>query len=180
MVLTGGGDIDPNQYGNPGVSDYCSDIDAKRDSLDLLMINTSFERDVPLLGVCRGMQMMNVAGGGTLIADLPAMKESYIHQQRIGDMEHDVYVVSGSQLHSISGCLATIVNSNHHQAIDELAQGYEIMALAPDSIIESMWWSDTTSHSYALGVMWHPERLEKNNKLAGNIAQSFIDAIQQD
>ena len=178
IVLTGGGDMDPANYGREDTLDICSGIDPRRDSLDMLLVNIAFDNNIPILGVCRGMQVMNVNRGGTLFTDLPAEKQSYIHKKRVGDMEHDVYVTNGEKLHEISKCLATIVNSNHHQAIDQLADGFSIQALAPDSVIEAIWWDDLASQSFALGVMWHPERLDSRNNLSGNIAKSFIDALQ--
>ena len=174
FVLTGGCDVDPTMYGKAEEVVRCGKLDSRRDSLELLMVNRSFELNTPILGVCRGLQMMNVAAGGNLIIDLPSDRSTLIHQKEGRDVTHEVLVDSTKYFHEMTNCLASMVTSNHHQAIGRLGAGYEIQAYSPDSIIEAIWYSDTTAHPFALGVQWHPERMPQRDPLAGNIARAFL------
>ena len=176
-LLTGGCDVNPALHGHAGEEERCGKLDPRRDSLEILMIGRSFEFRKPLLGVCRGLQIMNVQGGGDLIIDLPSDRNTTIHRGSDGEVSHEVIVDSTKYLFEISDCLATMVVSHHHQAIGQLAEGYEVLAYSPDSIIEAFHFADTTVHPFALGVQYHPERMSQRNPLAGNVAREFLKHV---
>ncbi len=177
MILTGGKDVHPSRHGKDSAIAKCGPIDLYRDSLELALVEHSFERKIPLFGGCRGMQLLNVAKGGSLIIDIPSEIESTLHQQENGDALHTVYCHRwlAEILQQDSG----VVNSTHHQAIDVLADGFKVMAYASDSIIEAFYWEDKTVHPFILGVQWHPERLEREDPMSGNLAKNFLENIRQ-
>ncbi|NNE54692.1 MAG: C26 family cysteine hydrolase domain-containing family, partial [Flavobacteriales bacterium] len=127
----------------------------------------------------RGMQMMNVEAGGDLIIDLPSQMNTTIHQQEKGDAMHEVKIIPQSRLYEWVGCLATVVNSNHHQALGRIGEGYQVVAFAPDSTVEAIVWSDTITHPFAVGVQWHPERMIRRNPLASKLGGAFLQQVDQ-
>lgn len=177
LILTGGTDIHPSYHGKDSALAQCGTIDAYRDSLELALVEHSFKRKIPTLGGCRGMQLLNVAKGGSLIIDIPTEVGSNLHQQEEGDAYH--LVNNHPWLANILEGDSGRVNSNHHQAIDDLAVGFKVLAYAPDSIIESFYWEDTESHPFVLGVQWHPERMERNDPMAANVARVFLNNLNQ-
>ena len=177
LILTGGTDIHPSFHGKDSAVAQCGTIDEYRDSLELALVEHSFIRKLPTLGGCRGMQLLNVAKGGSLIIDIPSEIGSNLHQQEEGDAYH--MVNNHPWLADILAKDSAEVNSNHHQAIDDLAQGFKIMSYAPDSIIESFYWEDTKTHPFVLGVQWHPERMERTDPMAANVARVFLKNLRQ-
>ena len=177
LILTGGTDIHPSYHGKDSAVAQCGTIDQYRDSLELALVAHSFERKIPTLGGCRGMQLLNVAKGGSLIIDIPSERGSTLHQQEKGDAHHMIYC--HPWLSRIVELDSAEVNSNHHQAIDQLADGFEIMAYAQDSIIESFYWTNKETHPFILGVQWHPERMEREDPLAANVARIFIKNLNR-
>lgn len=177
MILTGGKDIHPSYHGKDSAVAQCGPIDAYRDSLELALVKHSYEERISIFGGCRGMQLLNVAKGGSLIIDIPSEEGSTLHQQEEGDAYHMVYC--HSWLANILEKDSSEVNSNHHQAIDELADGFKVLAYAHDSIIESFYWEDKTVHPFVLGVQWHPERMERHDPMAANLARVFLKNLEQ-
>lgn len=177
MILTGGKDLQPSLFGKDSMILQCGPVDPYRDSLELALVAHSFERGIPLFGGCRGMQLLNVAKGGSLIIDIPTERSSQIHQQEQGDAHHMVYC--HPWLARILERDSAEVNSNHHQAIDSLANGFKVMALAKDSIIEAFYWEDISEHPFVLGVQWHPERMERDGPMAANLARIFLKNLNQ-
>ena len=175
MLLTGGKDIHPSLHGKDSAVVQCGPIDAYRDSLELALVEHSFHKKIPLLGGCRGMQLLNVAKGGSLIIDIPSAIGSTLHQQEKGDAYHMVYC--HPWLSNILDSDSAEVNSNHHQAIDVLANGFKVLAYAQDSVIESFHWEDKNTHPFILGVQWHPERMEREDPMAANVARFFLDNL---
>lgn len=178
VILTGGTDIHPSFHGKDTAVAQCGTIDKYRDSLELALVEHSFELKLPTLGGCRGMQLLNVAKGGSLIIDIPTERNSSIHQQENGDAHHMVYC--HPWLVKILERDSAEVNSNHHQAIDSLAVGFKIMAMAKDSIIEAFYWEDKAIHPFILGVQWHPERMDRDDPMAANVARIFLDNLRSD
>ena len=137
LVLAGGTDIEPGLYGQPK-HDKTQDPDVGRDERELKLIREAVDRDLPLFAICRGLQMLNVALGGTLVQDLPNASE---HMRRTPDPSeriHDVMVADGSQLSELIGGGLHPVNSRHHQAIDELAPELRAVAKSPgDNVVEA-------------------------------------------
>jgi len=179
LVLSGGTDIDPELYERPDERERCRNIDRGRDKLELALIQRARLIDIPMVAVCRGMQLLNVFLGGTLIVDVPSDKPDALnHQQEEGDAMHPVTIVPQSLLHRSAGVLEETINSAHHQAIDKLSWYLKATAQAPDGIIEAFEWSDQAEKAFLLAVQWHPERLPFKNPLSGKLAQAFVEAAR--
>lgn len=164
VMLSGGDDIQPKVYWEDvpeGLAATSKDHDATRDLFELLLISETFRQRKPLLAICRGHQMVNVALGGTLIVDIPSQAPSEIRHARMDlkdKVAHPIGVEEGTMLRSIFGKGELGVNSTHHQAIDKLAPGLKISAKAADGIVESCELCEPLL-PYFLGVQFHPERL---------------------
>jgi putative glutamine amidotransferase len=183
LVLTGGGDIDPSMYQNADKEKVCNDIDLNRDILEKAIIDEALALKMPILGICRGEQMLNVFTGGSLIIDIPTymkMKNQVIHQcDDYLHCYHTVRLDSTSLLRSIIGFDSGFVTSNHHQAIERLGNGLRENARSPDAIIEGIEWKDTKGKSFMVGVQWHPERMDTSNAFSGKLLQRFIAESQK-
>ncbi len=180
LVLTGGPDVDPNKYGRPGETGRC-DIDYERDTLEFGLIDRAIEQKIPLLGICRGEQILNVAMGGSLVVDIPTDFDTTITHQcmKSDSCYHEVTLVEGSYLSKITGITKGRVNSNHHQAVEGLAVGFDISAYSDDGLIEAYEWSNHEKEPFMISVQWHPERLDKDNPLSHNIGKEFITAVKE-
>ncbi len=153
LVLSGGGDVEPRHYGAE-LHPQTSWLDERRDAFELALVRAARAHGVPLLGVCRGMQVMNVALGGTLVQHLPDMTElAHYVPDRWDASAHEVEIAPDSRLRSLLGAEPIEVNSVHHQAIERLAPGLRAVAWAPDRVIEAI----ETDSEPVLGVQWHPE-----------------------
>ncbi|MBI2793777.1 MAG: gamma-glutamyl-gamma-aminobutyrate hydrolase family protein [Ignavibacteria bacterium] len=179
LVLTGGSDINPDRYGKPEMADVCQDIDDVRDELELAVARAAIEMRMPVLGVCRGFQILNVAFGGSLIADIPSMYKSEVEHGKTGghDALHYIEIEPGSIIRRISKTMDGTVNSAHHQAIDKLADVFTPSARAHDGIIEAFEWGDATlgGKPFLLAVQWHPERLKSDSAFSLPIARHFLE-----
>lgn len=159
LVVTGGEDVDPALFGespHPGLGRVARD----RDEWELALVKVARDLGIPLLGVCRGIQVLNVALGGTLIQDLPSERPGGLPHQQVEGRSvrtHTVTCLPGSRVAQLVGESAT-VNSMHHQAIADVAPGLRVTATAPDGVIEAVEW--TGSGWWAVGVQWHPEELD--------------------
>jgi len=159
VVLGGGLDVDPARYGReikPGAN---VELDLDRDSTDFAAFEKARQEEVPVLGICRGMQLVNVALGGTLHQDIPSDRPSEIVHEVPGQhperRDHKVAVKPGTRLSEIARAAEIDVNSRHHQAVERLAPGIEISAFAPDGLIEAF----ESARPWLLAVQWHPENL---------------------
>lgn len=162
IILTGGEDVDPAEFGAPR-HPRTQPPHTARDKCELAMVHAARERKIPLLAICRGIQVVNVALGGTLVQDIPAERPSAICHNHDGEREtrvHDVAVEPGSRLASALGDLAISVNSFHHQAVDRPAAGVRVTATAPDGIVEGM--ESTDDDWWMVAVQWHPEELVRD------------------
>jgi len=159
LLLTGGEDIAPARYGerpHPALGD----VHAGRDEFELALVRAARVRGLPTFAICRGVQVANVALGGTLVQDLPSeWPGSLAHEsgRGRGDRTHAVRFDAGSRLARAAGATEIRVNSMHHQAIARPADGLAVTALAPDGVIEGVEW--TADDWWMLGVQWHPEEL---------------------
>lgn len=178
LILSGGPDVDPERYEEPAKRSLCGPIDAERDALEFAIVEGARELSIPVLGICRGAQVLNVAYGGTLHPDLPTTKPSDVeHRQLDGvDSAHEVHIEPGSILKHIAGVLDTGVNSAHHQAVERLASIFTPSALSPDGVVEAFEWGDATmgGKPFLLAVQWHPERMVYDEPLSLNIARHFL------
>jgi putative glutamine amidotransferase len=189
LVLSGGVDIHPSLYGG-------SDAYAKapsggwkkdRDLFEQSVLEYALGRGVPVLGICRGMQLINVMLGGTLIQDLgeagDERHESIMVNDKQQDKQHGVRVAGGTLLHEIAGKEKGVANSAHHQAIDRLGEGLTVNCRADDGTIEGIEWGDPAGKPFLLGVQWHPERMFTNRFpdtcLYGQIRERLFDEIRK-
>jgi putative glutamine amidotransferase len=154
FLFVGGEDVNPEVYGEP-LDPLCRPQMPRRDHFEIRLLQAAFQRRIPILGICRGLQVMNVAFGGTLFQDLKYLPGAGNHAQ-IGERDfstrHLVRIESGTLLHSIIGADQIEVNTSHHQAIKKLGAGLRIAAGAPDGVIEAV-----EMDGFTLGVQWHPE-----------------------
>ena len=181
-MLTGGVDVDPALYGaterHPTV-----EIDAERDTYEFSLARLALERDMPLLAICRGAQVVNVVAGGTLIQDIPSARSGALGHQQSGAKDqpsHPVHVVAGTCLShlfpgSADGARALDVNSRHHQSVDRLAPGFIVSATAPDGIIEAF---ERPGARFCLGVQWHPENFWQSGSF-GELFDALVDAARR-
>jgi putative glutamine amidotransferase len=182
VLFTGGPDVDPVIYGMPEKRELCSTIDAHRDALELSVAKAAYEARLPMLGICRGLQVINVAFGGTLIADLPTERSSDVEHRMIDEVssEHAIHVEPGSLIKRICNALDGEVNSSHHQAIDTLASLFTESALSDDGVIEAFEWGDTSlgGKPFLLAVQWHPERMPSHSPFSLPIARHFVEEVR--
>lgn len=153
LLLSGGADVDPVRYGRPRLH-QTDQPDVARDDLECRLLQEALARDLPVLAICRGMQLFNVAHGGTLIQHL---ENSAAHRVRTADPAlpvHEVIVEPGSKLAGILGPGSYAVNSRHHQAIDRVGTDLKVSARSADGIIEAL---ERPGSQFAIAVQWHPE-----------------------
>lgn len=178
LLLTGGEDVDPARYGaapHPALGE----VSAVRDATEVALLAAARARRVPVLAICRGIQILNVALGGTLVQDLSSERASSVQHDQPHDREartHDVTIESDTRLASATGATTMAVNSYHHQAVDRLAQGLRVSATASDGVIEGAevedpdWW--------VLAVQWHPEDLTNDvREWDRGIFRAFADEV---
>ncbi len=159
VILTGGEDMDPATY-RAAPSPASHEPHTKRDRCELAVVHHAREHRLPTFAICRGIQVVNVALGGTLIQDIPSERPSDInHDQSAARTErvHSVRVEPDSRLAAAMGTTAMSVNSFHHQAVARVAQGLRVTARSPDGVIEGVEWIG--DEWWMLGVQWHPEEL---------------------
>ena len=175
LLLTGGTDIYPGRYGKEEDTSRCWEPDFKRDTMEANIFRMAMDEGMPIMGICRGLQLINVEMGGTLYIDLPTDLDTLIrHRKEEGyAANHAVSVVGNSLLHAISNVADGNVNSAHHQGIEKLGSGLMAQAHSDDGLIESIALADTLQ--YLLGVQWHPERMDYGNPLSGSLAQQFLE-----
>ncbi|MBQ1435024.1 MAG: gamma-glutamyl-gamma-aminobutyrate hydrolase family protein [Clostridia bacterium] len=156
FILTGGQDVDPALYGE-AASDRCGEISKARDAMEYALLREALGRGKPVLGICRGIQLMNAYFGGTLYQDIPTQCPSGVTHQMEPPYDrgvHEVYINKGSLLHAVTGEETLSVNSYHHQGIKTLGRGLTASAKAADGIIEA---AEKTDARFVLAVQWHPE-----------------------
>ena len=158
LMLVGGVDVHPTNYGESILNDTVTP-GPERDALELALLQSAFKRDVPVLAICRGHQVLNVACGGTLWQDLPAQRPDGLGHSQRGDPHsagHELQVAEGSLLHRIVGSARLSTNSFHHQAIRRIGQGLQATAWTSDGLVEAV---EDPAHRFVLGVQWHPEEM---------------------
>ena len=158
FLFTGGADVDPHYYGEDK-KDTCGETEPNRDKLEMVVLKKVIEKDKPILGICRGLQIINVVMGGTLYQDLPTeFKTDIVHKQTEAETEpsHSIIIEEGTPLDRLVGKKVMTGNSFHHQAIKDLANDLAVSARASDGIIEAVFAPDK---KYLRAYQWHPERL---------------------
>jgi len=162
LLLTGGDDVHPRYYGEPP-HPKIDLVDERRDAFEIALLRAARERGMPVLGICRGIQIMNVALGGDLFQDIPSQAESTVgHAQktlREGPW-HEIEIRAGTRLAEVLGEPRIAVNSYHHQACRRIAPGLSVTATTADGLAEAV---EDPGHPFFLAVQWHPEVLEGGN-----------------
>ena len=172
LILSGGADVNPLIYGeepHPALEKLMP----RRDTFETKLLKTVIDKGLPVFGICRGEQFINVFHGGTLYQDIHKMTDSDVRHRQLGNQEmgtHTIDVKEGSWLHGVLG-KKTVVNSYHHQAVKDLAPGFEVVARSKDGTIEAI---EKKEGPFCVAVQWHPEMMQKNNKLMNNLFKEFI------
>ena len=177
VVLAGGLDVEPSLYGveepHPTV-----EVDPGRDTTELAVFDAARRDGVPALGICRGMQLINVAMGGTLHQDIPSEHPSDVTHDVKGKhptrRDHPVFVKPGTRLSEIAQAKELQVNSRHHQAVEKLAPGVAVAATAPDGLVEAF----EAQQPWLLAVQWHPENLRTDGP-SKRIFEEFARAVRE-
>lgn len=171
LILAGGADIDPASYGQDAHPETVDTVPA-RDAFEIALARAAIEREVPLLGICRGMQLINVARGGTLVQHLPERVGHHEHRRVPGSFEgaeHDVVLTDGSLAATAAGELVHSTRSHHHQGVDRLGEGLLVSGVSTlDDLPEAIELPDA---QFVLGVQWHPEA-----DVASSVVGALIDA----
>jgi putative glutamine amidotransferase len=165
VLLSGGGDIDPGQYG-ASASPAIGGVDVVRDQAELALTRWALGEQKPFFGICRGLQILNVARRGTLYRDIAehpgAQRHTFYPDVPFDLLAHPVQIVANSLLARIVGRPTLAVNSLHHQACREVGAGLQVVARAPDGLVEAL---EVPDHPFALAVQWHPEALPKVSEM---------------
>lgn len=175
ILFTGGQDVDPVLYGQE-VLEFCGERCEGRDKLEQALFREALRADLPIFGICRGMQFINVMMGGTLYQDLPSQRGVGLSHRMKPPYDarwHDVELVEGSPLRELLGEERIGVNSCHHQAVRDLAPGLEAMACAADRIVEAVYCPDKY---FLQAVQWHPEFSWRKDDRQRRIMGAFVDA----
>jgi putative glutamine amidotransferase len=174
LLLTGGGDIDPACFGEAPHSTLC-DVAPVRDAFETGAARWALEHEMPLLCICRGMQVLNVALGGSLYQDVgtePGTTLPHSQKERRDQPTHTVKLAPGSRLAEVLGADVVEVNSMHHQSVKDLGRGLGAVAWAPDQIVEGV---ELPEHKgFALGVQWHPEELIGHSEPARRLFAALV------
>lgn len=167
LLLSGGSDIDGRYFGEPTLEGL-TEVDHERDTYDFLLLKIAADRQLPIFGICRGMQVINVAYGGDLWQDLPSQfSDKSINHNILTDREkavHNVHIEKDSVLSEIFGADDIGVNSRHHQAVRKIAPGFKVTATATDGVVEAI---EAYPERRILGVQWHPENMASEGKVEG-------------
>jgi putative glutamine amidotransferase len=172
LILAGGADVDPGSYGAQPHPETRGTV-PERDAFEIALARRAMERVIPLLGICRGMQLMNVARGGTLLQHLPESHGHHEHRRALGtfdDADHDVRLVEGSLAHRAAGGVLHATKSHHHQGVDRLGDGLVVTGWAVmDELPEAL---ELDDHPFAVGVQWHPEADETSRFVAALVEEA--------
>jgi putative glutamine amidotransferase len=180
LLLTGGLDVDPALYGEPAHA--TTHTAADRDRFEVPLSKAAMERDLPVFAICRGIQVLNVAAGGSLIQDIPSEVITDLNHSidvPKNHHAHPVQVTPGTRLAAALGPAADLdacpVNSRHHQSVARVAPGFVVSAVSPDGIVEAIERPDRT---FCVGVQWHPENFLQSGEFAG-LFREFVAAAKK-
>lgn len=180
VLLTGGEDVHPRFYNKPEYYNYCyaDDVSEARDEFELKVLQDTEANHIPLLGICRGLQIANVFFGGTLIPDIPTWgKFNHSKLPDDSDRYHKISVDPSSWLYSVIDRQEGTVNSNHHQSADIIGDGLIVSAISPDGVVEALERKSPDGKSFLCLVQWHPERMnDQESNFVKNIRKAFVEA----
>lgn len=177
LLLTGGEDVFPGNYGKIDDTARCGTFDRYRDSLEFALIDNAISSKMPVFGVCRGEQILNVSQGGTLFIDIPTDYDTIVRHANPdwSRAYHSVRLVNNSMIFDIcGGNMEGDVVTSHHQGIGKLGKGLRISAYAKDNFPEAIEWADTTGHAFLMAVQWHPEAMDTLHPLSAPLAIKFL------
>jgi putative glutamine amidotransferase len=184
LMLTGGDDVAPARYGE-AVHAKTVEVEPERDEFELTLVGAARARQLPIFAICRGVQVLNVAGGGTLVQDIPSQVNGALnHSLTVPphspySLAHEVWVEKDSLLSTLLGDRLSgetcEVNSRHHQAVKTVAKGFRVTATAPDGVIEAI---EDPAMRFCLGVQWHPENFWRTGEFR-SLFEGFIDAVSK-
>jgi putative glutamine amidotransferase len=178
LILAGGADIDPDAYGSERHAETLGTV-PERDTFEIALTKRAFERDLPVLGICRGMQLMNVARGGTLLQHLPESHGHHEHRRNPGSFDgadHDVRLQDGSLAARAAGEITHGTKSHHHQGVDRLGEGFEVTGWSTlDELPEAI---ELPGSRFALGVQWHPEADETSHLIEALVTEAAAAMAQ--
>ena len=179
LLLSGGGDVHPRYYGKENQLGKTNGVNEQRDEFEFSVIERALDADRPILGVCRGMQVMNVYLGGSLTVNLAS--EVYNDHTSPADnrgTKHKISVVPHSMLHALTGATEMEVNTFHHQAVEKLGNGLMCSAISADNVVEAGEWVMKDNMPFLMLVQWHPERL-KETFFSQKLARLFLREVHQ-
>ncbi len=185
VLLTGGEDVDPARYGQERHSTTVP-VTPERDEFEIALVTEARRRHLPILAICRGIQVLNVAAGGTLVQDIESLLPGAVQHTfkvppyRAFDAAHDVWIDDSSQLarllaELLNGSDSCTVNSRHHQAVKDPAPGLRVVATAPDGVIEAL---EDPAAPFCVGVQWHPENFWRTGEFRG-LFEGFVEAARR-
>jgi putative glutamine amidotransferase len=171
LLLAGGADLDPASYGETAHAETQDSV-PERDAFEIALTRAAIERDIPVLGICRGMQLINVALGGTLIQHLPEHFGHQEHRRVSGSFDgsdHDVDVLGDTLAMRVIGAAGHATKSHHHQGVGRVGEGLRVSATSPfDGLVEAI---ELPERSFVLGVQWHPEA-DVSSPVVGGLVQA--------
>lgn len=179
LMLSGGVDVAPERYGQKP-HPRLGEVDPDRDATEIPLIQAALRQDMPTFGICRGIQSLNVAMGGTLYQDLPSERPSTIHHQQADQQiprhqaVHVVHIQPESRLASVVCSVEMNTNSLHHQALKDVAEELTVTAHAPDGVIEGV---ESLTHRYLVGVQFHPEETAPRDEKSRRLFEAFVAAL---
>ncbi|MGN0977218.1 MAG: gamma-glutamyl-gamma-aminobutyrate hydrolase family protein [Faecousia sp.] len=180
FLFTGGGDPDPKYYGQTMLPE-CHKPNVARDEFELALLKAAVTAGKPVLGICRGEQMLNVALGGTLLQDIPSQRpeaaaENHRDEPNRRNPNHPAHLIPGTKLRELLGCRELLTNSIHHQAVDIPAPGLRICAVSPAGIVEGI---EAEDGRFLLGLQWHPEALAAGDPIMQRPFNALVDACRK-
>ena len=177
IIITGGEDINPLLYSDTLNLKVCGEIDYRRDTLEKKLFDYAFENKIPLIGVCRGMQMINVASGGTLYGDIPSEIGTEVIHRDNGEVMHKIVLTEPYPPIFPEEQDTFMVNSWHHQGLKNIPKGINVVARSFDGLPEAIY-IDEQLHPFMIAVQFHPERLGNDNAIHKRMRESFLNAIK--
>jgi putative glutamine amidotransferase len=177
VLFSGGEDIGPHWYGEVP-HHQLGEVLPLRDRIEISALRYTLQLNKPVLAICRGIQVLNVAMGGSLIQDIPTqLPDACQHMQKAPRPEpsHHVNIIQNTRLHKITGEPRLFTNSFHHQAVKQVAPGFIISAHTDDGVVEAI---ESNNHNFAVGIQWHPEMMWSQDDIMLKLCEAFVEATQ--
>lgn len=178
IIVSGGGDIRPETYGGDNNHPHLDRLGIERDNLEISIVQAMAERkDKPILCICRGMQVMNVALGGTMYEHIPDIRETDTHRNKDGFWTiHEVNIDADSKIAQAMGTNTVHTFSGHHQAVKHIAEGLKVVAKSPDNIVEGL---ESINHPWMVGIQWHPEKSAQEDISQQRLFDTLVTLAQR-